>query len=586
MAKYSQLQQEEDDDDAVALIMGQAPPRLRQYGGSNNYMELDTLDREGNVSEDERYRRTHAKLKESVQNSSKNLVYIIVGTAFSIITVAVLVTLHRRSNGVSGQFHRPVLTERLNAISKLSNGTHSFQRTTLMISLAGMHPHYVSAERTPFLHNLTQTGFAPAYITPSFPSQNFPNHYTLVTGMYPINHGIVGNSFYDTELDMEFDSTDPKKSSNRQYWGGEPIWTTARRNGIKSAVHMWPGAGADWSDKEKADEASPLDADESLEDKAAHLIKWFDRGSDMPQVMLSYVPNVATASSSDGISGPKLTGELIKVDQFVKTVAEALSARNLTDVVNLVVVSDSGMAPTSKERLVFLDDIIPEYEQNVKSNRGAPLAGLRFETSTSEDTSYQSAVAEQHKKGTGAGFQVYRSDDTPSNWHFSTGKLSYEPTRKVSSSSKDDSEDDVPPEKTRPEYGRYRKRLAPVYVIPDAGFSLLTHKEFDKMNNEYPLKGSDGYNNEEPLMRGLFLARGPAFPSGRVLPFENVHVYSAICRSVGMNPSIDSDGDFAGLRMMRPLPYTEDYPGVSFPVEALDGSSFSTFYKKDKKKQN
>lgn len=586
MVKYSSLQQEEDDDDAVALIMGQAPPRLRRFGGSSNYVELDTLDREGNPTEDERYRRTHAKLRDSVRKSSKNLVYAIIGIAFSIITVAVLVTLHRRSNAGPRAFFQPILTEPLNAITKLSNGTHQFRRSTLMISLAGMHPHYISPERTPFLHNLTQTGFAPPYMTPSFPSQSFPNHYTLVTGMYPVNHGIVGNTFYDPELKMEFDSADPKKSFDRRYWGGQPLWVTAKQSGVKSAVHMWPGSESNWSIREAPDERSPFDQTESLDQKAAHIIEWFDRGIEMPQLMLSYVPNVDTISRSNGISGSKLTGELVKVDQFVKTIAEALDARNLTDVINLVLVSDNGMAPTSEKRTIFLDDLIPDYERDVESDRGWPLAGLRFKTSNAEDAAYQSASIEKHKKGAGAGFTPLRSDETPSEWHFSTGKLSYDELTKSASSSREEAGDDSTPERVRPEYGRYRKRLAPFYVVPDVGYTALTHKKFDSLKGNNLVRGSDGYNSSAPLMRALFLARGPAFPAGRMVPFQNVHVYSAICRSVGMKPYINSDGDFAGLRMRRQLPYSEDYPGVNFPVDVLSDSSFTPYYKQEKGTKN
>src|SRR5436305_14287988 len=79
---------------------------------------------------------------------------------------------------------------------------------------------------------------------PSFPSVTFPNHWSIVTGLYPESHGIVGNSFWDPELEMEFVYTDPERSLQAYWWGGEPIWTTAERQGVKAAVHMWPGSEA------------------------------------------------------------------------------------------------------------------------------------------------------------------------------------------------------------------------------------------------------------------------------------------------------------------------------------------------------
>jgi len=58
---------------------------------------------------------------------------------------------------------------------------------------------------------------------PSFPTLTFPNHYTIVTGLYPSNHGIVANTFYDPDLGDDFNYAIPAKSWNPKWWGGEPV---------------------------------------------------------------------------------------------------------------------------------------------------------------------------------------------------------------------------------------------------------------------------------------------------------------------------------------------------------------------------
>jgi len=128
---------------------------------------------------------------------------------------------------------------------------------------------------------------------PSFPSETFPNHWTLITGLYPINHGIVSDTFYDEEADIYFNASDPNTYTNREVWGGEPIWTTLKKQNISTAVNMWPGADANWGE-DGPDEVTGFDKDQPLEEKTAQIIEWLDR-EEPPQLMMAYLPNVDTA---------------------------------------------------------------------------------------------------------------------------------------------------------------------------------------------------------------------------------------------------------------------------------------------------
>ncbi|GME99732.1 unnamed protein product [Ambrosiozyma monospora] len=137
-------------------------------------------------------------------------------------------------------------TKPINQKTVFSNGTHDFYSTTLLISLDGFHPHYISEENTPFMNTLlTGKGYGPPYMIPSNPTVTFVNHWTLVTGLKPIYHGITGNKFFDEATNDSFINTDPSSALQKKWWGGEPIWSTAEKQGFRTAVHMWPGSEVD-----------------------------------------------------------------------------------------------------------------------------------------------------------------------------------------------------------------------------------------------------------------------------------------------------------------------------------------------------
>ena len=125
-----------------------------------------------------------------------------------------------------------------------SNGTSDFYPTTILISLDGFRADFLQRRLTPTLSAFIQEGVSPKYMLPSFPSVTFPNHFTLVTGLYPESHGVVGNTFWDPVTEEEFFYTNTSVSMKSKWWLGEPIWQTAEEQNVPTAVHMWPGSEA------------------------------------------------------------------------------------------------------------------------------------------------------------------------------------------------------------------------------------------------------------------------------------------------------------------------------------------------------
>lgn len=434
----------------------------------------------------------------------------------------------------------------------LSNSTHNFHKTTVLVSLDGFHPHYINPQNTPALHGMMMDDYGAPYMVPSFPSSTFPNHWSIITGLYPSEHGIVGNTFYDPKLKKQFINTDPKFGLNPQFWkGGEPLWTTAQKQGLKSAVHMWPGSEV--PNIGKGLEIDKYNGSELLSSKVDRVMGWLDRKIETrPELILAYVPTIDQYGHKFGISGSNLTEALRYVDDFVALMIAELRARNLEAIVNLVVVSDHGMAPTSNDRLLFLDDIVSM--DKIEHVDGWPLFGLRPYAEYSTDV-IMAEINEKLEKlddETKNSFTAYRVEDIPKEWNFG-GKL---------------------------EDHRFNYRLAPIWLIPKVGYSITTHKKFEENNNDYYPKGVHGYNNTELLMRAIFLGRGPYFKeklaeNKKVLPFANTEVYNLICDTLGIQPSPNngsaaSTDDFAvSSTNILPPDWRDElvYPDLPFKVD-------------------
>ena len=322
---------------------------------------------------------------------------------------------------------------------------------------------------------------------PSFPSVTFPNHYTLVTGLYPESHGVVGNSFWDAQFEEDFFYTDPTKSMQEKWWlGGEPIWVTAEREGVRTAIHMWPGSEAHiqleptFLDKFNGSEVLSRKVDRILQliDLPSEWDNSLEASDLRPQLLAAYVPNVDADGHMYGPNSTEIRATIFNVDMMLRDLFAGLDSRNLTDIVNVIVVSDHGMATTSIDRLIQLDDIIDL--SLIERIDGWPLYGLRPKDNKDLRSLYDRLLEESKINKM---FEVYlRDEDMPERYHFSNND-----------------------------------RIAPLWVIPKTGWAIV-HKENSDVEaakargDIYHPCGLHGYDHEHPLMRAIFVARGPAFP--------------------------------------------------------------------------
>ena len=428
-----------------------------------------------------------------------------------------------------------------------SNGTSNFGPTTILISLDGFRADFLGRGLTPTLNSFIAEGVSPKYMLPSFPSLTFPNHWTIVTGLYPESHGVVGNTFWDPVLGEEFYYTDPLRSMSPKWWtstGAEPLWSTCETQGVRSAVHMWPGSEAGiFPEPQTVDK---FNGRESLGRKVSRVLGFLDRPSEYdedvkisaaearPQFIAMYVPNVDADGHKYGPNSTEIRSTISSVDSMLATLFSGIHARNLTDIVNIIVLSDHGMATTSTSRLIQLDDLVDPNE--IEHIDGWPLYGLRPKSGVDVSALHVSLVHASEGKN----FTAYLRSELPERYHFSASD-----------------------------------RIAPLWLVPDPGWAIVQKSQFDVTSAQasgriYAPKGLHGYDNTHPLMRAIFVARGPAFPHAKnsmLEVFQNIEVYNIICDSLDVEPRPNN----GSLRLpFAPVGVHEDSPASSNEKEDMD----------------
>ncbi len=373
--------------------------------------------------------------------------------------------------------------------------------TLILVSFDGWRWDYAQKAPAPNLRRLVDRGVTAENLIPSFPSKTFPNHYTMVTGLYPGRHGIVANAIRDVESGRTFTRTSTRELSDSMWWGGEPIWVTAQRAGRLAATMFWVGSEAPiqgmlpryWK---------PYDEDYSPNARVDQVLRWLDLpAAERPAFVALYFSDIDTAGHAAGPDSTEVHEAIRAADGYLGRLLRGLDRRRLTASTNLVVVSDHGMAAVNARDVVVLDDYVQANDVDVVDIN--PTLGL-FPRSGKEDEVYR-ALAAAHPR-----LNVYRREATPERWQY-----------------------------------RDHPRIPPIVGLADEGWQILRRGVVEAMRTKgVPGEGGQhGYDPELMSMRGMFVASGPAFKRGATVPaFENVHVYEVLARVLGVEPA-PNDGD-------------------------------------------
>jgi predicted AlkP superfamily pyrophosphatase or phosphodiesterase len=371
----------------------------------------------------------------------------------------------------------------------------------ILISIDGWRWDYLERFAPPVLTGLARAGVTAHALIPAFPSKTFPNHYTIVTGLYPERHGIVSNNMVDPALPRRFSLDDREAQQDPRWWGGEPLWNTAERGGQVAGTLFWPGSDVaiggrrprffEMYNHELANEA-----------RVDTLLVWLKQSDAVrPTFLTLYFSDVDSAGHDFGPDAEQTRKAALGVDATIGGLVDGIERLGLTPRVNYVVVSDHGMSALSPSRTIVLDDYIDLSTVDVIDS--SPIVGLAPRPGVPADSIYR-AFKDKHLS-----LDVYTRTTLPAEYRL-----------------------------------RNHPRLAEIVGIADDGWHVTTRRRLDDDNRRgrFP-GGAHGYDSKHRSMHGLFIGSGPRFKSGMTVPaFENVHLYELLCRVLGLTPA-PNDGN-------------------------------------------
>ncbi|HEY0502295.1 MAG TPA: ectonucleotide pyrophosphatase/phosphodiesterase [Lysobacter sp.] len=373
--------------------------------------------------------------------------------------------------------------------------------SVLLVSIDGFRADYLDRGITPHLARIARDGVRARWMNPSYPTLTFPNHYTLVTGLRPDHHGIVHNTMHDPALGtFKLKALDAVRDG--RWWGGEPLWVTAEKAGLRTATLFWPGSEAAIAGV-RPTRWTPYDGKVDMDARVDTVLGWVgEPAATRPRLATLYFNALDHTGHEFGPDAPQTRATIVEVDAAIGRLLDGLATRGLRDRVNLVIVSDHGMAAVAPEHILAIEDLVDPADA-LPVTTGEVLG---FVPQPGHE-----AAAEARLLGTHAGRECWRKHELPERWHYGT-----------------------------------HPRIPPIVCQTHDGWVAVPRADLARRRQE-GTSGAHGFAPESPTMRALFIAQGPAFHSGVLLPpFDNVDVYPLLARLVGVAPAAN-DGDAATL---------------------------------------
>ena len=377
------------------------------------------------------------------------------------------------------------------------------EQYVVMLSMDGCRWDYPQIADMPNLDRIARNGVRAASLVPVFPSKTFPNHYSLATGLYADNHGIVQNSFYDPEMDAYYRISDRKAVENEAFYQGEPIWVTAEEQGLPTASFFWVGSEAPvhgtqpgiWKQYEH---------DFPFEARVDSVIAWLQLPKQQrPRLITWYFHEPDGIGHTSGPESEDTRRTLTYLDSLVGDFLDKLEQLPIADQVNVIVTSDHGMASISNERVIILEDLLePAWVDTFLGVSPIYLIDAAEGFTDSIHTRFQN---EPH-------LLAWKHGELPDTLHYGTNP-----------------------------------RTLDVVAVADLGWTILWDE-----NERRPgyVGGTHGYEPRHKDMHAIFYATGPAFKRGYVHPsFENINIYPLIAHILNLVPA-ETDGDLSRVAAM------------------------------------
>ena len=412
--------------------------------------------------------------------------------SFCLVSIVGMLTLNAQDT-----------TQKINLHTKNDSSQYN-KPYVILISADGFRADFTEKYDAKFLQTISKEGVRAKYMQPSYPSVTFPNHYTIVTGLYPSHHGLVDNTFIDVATGQQYSMGNKKMVGEGKWYGGTPLWVLAEQQKLISASFFWVASEADiqgirptyhYIYNEKT----------SIGTRIQTVKDWLSLPEDRrPHMITFYFPDVDHDAHTYGPEDPRVKNSVQFVDSSIHALQETLASLNLP--INYIFVSDHGMTTVDVENTIGLPNVVNKEYFNVPW--GDALLHLYAKDTSKIESTYQALKQDSR-------FKTYKLDETPSYWHYKKS-------------------DD------------WHNRLGELILVPNS-----IHQVFN-LGTRKPTPGKHGFDNKEVDMRASFMAWGPAFKKGLLIDgFENVHVYPLVAKILGLK--IDENKIDGRLKVLQPI---------------------------------
>ncbi|KAM8846649.1 ectonucleotide pyrophosphatase/phosphodiesterase family member 1 [Synchiropus picturatus] len=463
--------------------------------------------------------------REKKKSNYCKVITVVLVCLLIIILVVVFSLRKQDGDGVVD----PWLQEALEELDEPECPSGYSRSPLIVVSLDGFRSQYLTdhSSHIPVINKLRAFGTTTPYMRAVYPTKTFPSHYSIVTGLYPESHGIVGNKMYDVTWNAFFSQKTDEKFNPRWYQG-EPIWITAQRHKLKAGTFFWPGSDV------PINGTFPhlyrkFDKSIKFEERASTILQWLSLPQEeRPDLYTMYLDEPDGTGHRHGPESSQIVEALETVDGILGLLMDGLKAKNLHKCVNVMITSDHGMEEASCSKAAF----VTSYQSNTEDFDiiQGPAARIRPKHLPEEFDSfdYEGLLKNLSCRTPDQPMRPYLKEHLPKRLHFAK-----------------------------------HRRIERGHLYMKSGWqAAMSEKEV-----KYCSGGFHGSDNLFPNMQGIFIGYGPGFKKTSVPPFESIELYNLMCDLLGITPA-PNNGTHGSLNHLLKKP-------VHFPVHPAQ-LSYST----------
>lgn len=368
----------------------------------------------------------------------------------------------------------------------------------VLVSIDAFRWDYLSRGITPALSETGNNGVSALSLMPAYPSKTFPNHVSIITGLYPENHGIISNDVNNFFTGEKYRMGDTNAVRESKWYQGEFFWETARRSGIVTASYFWPGSEL-LLEYRRPNYFKQYKKETTDEQKIEQLSEWLNMPyGKRPHFITLYFEQVDSRAHTFGPDAPETNETIKQIDGVILKIKERIQKAGLKDSLNLIILSDHGMTNVSKEKSINIEKIINDPACRIYGT--GPISMIQPPKEKINKIYDELKKKENH-------YKVYLKKEMPEYFHFSKHPF-----------------------------------IGDIIVVADLGWAVIDNRGEERMGYGKKL-GDHGYDNFQMDMHGFFVAEGPAFKKNfKTGTLLNVDIYPLLCRIFGIEPRTNIDG--------------------------------------------